>query len=223
MALNQPAVWVLARASHTSSVRPARVNSATKRVARFATSSSMLPGTMAKTRARFCSASCRLLRRSRRAHSRASASEKFVDCAATASNTPIGISSNSLSRSANTVALRCSFSNQAVSPTSSLRSISAVKRAIPRVLTPSRPLATRYTPSGVDPDSNSKLPAGKEKCTAPAASASRVAGSTSARSAQSRRQSMARRISCAALDCSSSSAIRQLAAANRCFFSRGAL
>ncbi len=162
-----------------------------------------------------------MLRRSRRAQSRASASEKSVDCAAAASSTAFGISSSSLSRRDNTPVLRCSFSNQPDSPTRPPRSISAVKRALPGVFTPRRPLTTRYTPSAVDPDSNSQLPAGNEKCTAPAARASRVLASNSARSAQSRRQSMARRSSCAPLDCSSSSAIRQLAAGHRGIFSPG--
>ena len=57
MPLNQPEVWVLARASHTSSLRPARVNSAISRVAKFAMSISTLFGTRANTRARFCAAS----------------------------------------------------------------------------------------------------------------------------------------------------------------------
>ncbi len=70
MRLNQVAVWVVARASHTSSVRPDLLSSSTKRVAKSATSSSTLLGTRAKMCARFGLYSWRLLCLRRRAQRR---------------------------------------------------------------------------------------------------------------------------------------------------------
>ena len=97
MRLNQAAVCVVARTSQTSSVRPGRRSSATSRVAKFGRRRFHRCSERVQIPARGACRDrlARLLRRRRRAQSRASASENCVDRAAAASSTAFGSSNSS--------------------------------------------------------------------------------------------------------------------------------
>ena len=213
MRLNQAEVCVVARTSQTSSVRPERRSSATSCVAKSATSISSLFGTRAKTRARLrasCAPRCCAAGGARTAAPWPA--RTAVDCAAAASSTAFGSSRSSrVAQRHHRGAARLLQQPARLADHFAALDLGRRSRCCRPVRTPSRPLASRYTPSGMEPDSNSRSPAGREKCTAPAASASRAAGHVLS-SALFRRQSMARRNSCGALDCSSSNAMGGLAA-----------
>ena len=200
--------------------RPAELGNQSRR-RNSITSISSLFGTSANTRARVacrdCAGCCAAgaARRAARWPARTA-----VDCAATASSTRVR-QQQQLRVAQRDHGGAARFLRAASRPRRPARRarFRRSKRALPAVrLTPSRPLASRYTPSGVEPDSNSRSPAGREKCTAPAASASSVPRRHVLEvGTMLSRQSMARRNSCAALDCSSSSAMGELAAATLAF------